>query len=72
MFALYKKSRLKNMFALYKRKNLKVLYCNAKGGAVQNILAKKKDALQIIVRSREHFLNRKTVLKSFGNFQSIW
>ena len=48
-----------------------VLHCNAKGGVAQNILARekssnilarKKETLQIVVRSREYFLKKE---KSF-------
>ena len=52
------------MFALYK-KNKGVLHFNTKGGAVQKILAKNKEALQMVVRSGEHFLKQE---ESFGKF----
>ena len=47
------------------QKKTKVLHCNAKGSALKNILAKKKEALQIVLTSRLNFLKKE---KSFEKF----
>ena len=59
------KSAWKLTCADFTKKNQRVLHCNAKGGVVQNILAKKKETLQMVVTSSEHFPKKE---KSFEKF----
>ena len=45
-----------------------MLHCNAKGGAKRKILATKKEALQMVVRSREDFLKKERTFENYWQF----